>query len=58
VIVDNQPAFVVQLTQENLKLEHLPAIADGLHLDLDELKATVKRYAVESATAPSPSSAI
>ena len=23
VIVDNQPAFVVQLTQENLKLEHL-----------------------------------
>ena len=45
VIVDNQPAFVVQLTQENLKLEHLAPIAEGLHLDLDDLKATVKRYA-------------
>ena len=54
VIVDNQPAFVVQLTQENLKLEHLPAIADGLHLDLDELKATVKRYAVGKRYSPIP----
>src|SRR5690242_11697259 len=45
VIVDNQPAFVVQLTQENLKPEHLAPIAEGLHLDLDDLKATVKRYA-------------
>jgi len=54
VIVDNQPAFVVQLTQENLKLEHLPAIADGLHLDLDELKATVKRYAAGKRYSPIP----
>src|SRR6185503_5599542 len=54
VIVDNQPAFVVQLTQENLKLEHLPAIAEGLHLDLDELKATVKRYSAGKRYSPIP----
>jgi penicillin-binding protein 2 len=54
VIVDNQPAFVVQLTQENLKLEHLPAIAEGLHLDLDDLKATVKRYAAGKRYSPIP----
>ena len=45
VIVDNQPAFLGQLTQENVKMEHLAPIAEGLHLDLDGLKATVKRYA-------------
>ncbi|MCU1339850.1 MAG: Penicillin-binding protein 2 [Bryobacterales bacterium] len=54
VIVDNQPAFVVQLTQENLKLEHLAPIAEGLHLDLDELKATVKRYAAGKRYSPIP----
>src|SRR5512140_82187 len=54
VIVDNQPAFVVQLTQENLKPEHLPAIAEGLHLDLDDLKATVKRYASGKRYSPIP----
>jgi len=54
VIVDNQPAFVVQLTQENLKPEHLAPIAEGLHLDLDELKATVKRYAAGKRYSPIP----
>lgn len=54
VIVDNQPAFVVQLAQENLKLEHLAPIAEGLHLDLDELKATVKRYAAGKRYSPIP----
>jgi penicillin-binding protein 2 len=54
VIVDNQPAFVAQLTQETLKIEHLPAIADGLHLDLDDLKATVKRYAAGKRYSPIP----
>jgi penicillin-binding protein 2 len=54
VIVDNQPAFVVQLTQENLKMEHLASIAEGLHLDLDELKATVKRYAAGKRYSPIP----
>ncbi len=54
VIVDNQPAFVVQLTQENLKMEHLAPIAEGLHLDLDDLKATVKRYAAGKRYSPIP----
>ena len=54
VIVDNQPAFVVQLAQENLKLEHLAPIAEGLHLDLDELKATVKRYTAGKRYSPIP----
>ena len=54
VIVDNQPAFVVQLTQENLKPEHLAPIAEGLHLDLDDLKATVKRYAAGKRYSPIP----
>ena len=54
VIVDNQPAFLVQLTQENLKLEHLAPIAEGLHLDLDQLKATVKRYAAGKRYSPIP----
>src|SRR5215475_9010474 len=30
VIVDNQPSFTVMLSQENLKAEHLDAIAAGL----------------------------
>jgi penicillin-binding protein 2 len=54
VIVDNQPAFVVQLTQENLKPEHLAPIAEGLHLDLDELKSTVRRYAAGKRYSPIP----
>jgi len=54
VIVDNQPAFLVQLTQENLKPEHLAPIAEGLHLDLDELKATVRRYAAGKRYSPIP----
>src|SRR6202166_3209958 len=54
VIVDNQPAFVVQLSQENLKLEHLAPIAEGLHLDLDDLKATVRRYAAGKRYSPIP----
>lgn len=54
VIVDNQPAFVAQITQENLKLEHLPAIAEGLHLDLDDLKLTVRRYQAGHRYSPIP----
>jgi len=44
VIVDNQPTFTVRLTRENLKMEHLDAIAAGLNLDPDELRARVKRF--------------
>ncbi|MEO8098619.1 MAG: penicillin-binding protein 2 [Acidobacteriota bacterium] len=45
VIVDNHSSFTVMLTQENLKLEHLRPIAQGLGLDLDELRATVAKFA-------------
>ncbi len=43
IIVNNQPSFSVVLAQENLNKDHLPAIAEGLHLDLAELQAKVKR---------------
>ena len=39
VIVDNQSAFNVMLPQENLKPEHIDGIAEGLHLDPQEICA-------------------
>jgi len=45
VIVDNHASFTLMLTQENLKPEHLDPIAQGLHLDLAELRSRVARYA-------------
>src|ERR1700744_6202541 len=33
VIVDSHPAYRVMLNRESLKLEHIDAIAAGLHLD-------------------------
>src|ERR1035438_9258722 len=44
VIVDNHSSWGVMLTRESFKEEHLPAIADGLHMDLDELQARVAKY--------------
>lgn len=44
VLVDNAPSVTLMLTPETLKLEHLDPIARGLNLDLDELRAKVKRY--------------
>ena len=44
VIVDNHSAFTVMLTRENLKPEHIDAIAAGLHLDPDEIRAKLKRF--------------
>ncbi len=44
VIVDNRPSFHALLSRENLNKDHLAAIAEGLHLDLDELQSRVKRY--------------
>jgi penicillin-binding protein 2 len=44
VIVDNHSSWALMLTRENLKEEHLPAIADGLHLDKEELEAKVAKY--------------
>jgi len=44
IIVDNHSSFRVRLHRENLKLEHLKAIADGLNLDYEELYTKVKRF--------------
>jgi len=44
IIVDNRPSFRVLLSRENLNKDHFAAIAQGLHLDLDELQKLVKRY--------------
>jgi penicillin-binding protein 2 len=48
VIVDNQPAFQVMLSQENLKKEHLDGIAAGLRMDPEDLKTIVARYSARS----------
>ena len=44
VIVDNHSSYTLLLSRETLKPEHLRPIADGLHLDYDDLLAQVKRY--------------
>ncbi len=44
VIVDNHSSYSLILTRENLKVEHLRSIADGLSLDYDDLLARVRRY--------------
>jgi penicillin-binding protein 2 len=44
VIVDNQPSWSVILSRESLKMDHLHEIADGLHLDYDDLKSNVARF--------------
>lgn len=44
VIVDNHSSWSLLLSRENLKTEHLHEIADGLHLDYDDLAKKVKRY--------------
>jgi len=44
VIVDNHSSFSLYLSRENLKLEHLRPIAEGLNLDYDSLVARVRRF--------------
>ena len=44
VIVDNHSTWSLILSRENLKQEHLHEIADGLHLDYDDLIKKVNRY--------------
>lgn len=44
VIVDNHSSYSVLLSRENLKMEHLRAIADGLNLDYNDLEARVNRF--------------
>jgi len=44
VIVDNHSSFTLYLSRENLKMEHLRPIAEGLNLDYDDLVARVRRF--------------
>jgi len=43
-IVDNHSSWSVLLSRETLKPEHLHEIADGLHLDYDDLMKKFNRY--------------
>ena len=49
VIVDNHSSFSLFLSRENLKMEHLKPIAEGLNLDYDALVARVKRFQTRGA---------
>ncbi len=44
VIVDNHSSFSLYLSRENLKMEHLRPIAEGLNLDYESLVARVRRF--------------
>jgi len=44
VIVDNHRSWSAILSRESLKPEHLKPIAEGLHLDYDDLRQQLKRY--------------
>lgn len=44
VIVDNHSAYTLMLTRENLKPEHIDAIAEGLHLDPNDIRDRLRRF--------------
>ena len=44
VIVDNHSAFTLMLSRENLKPEHIDGIAEGLHLDADDIRTRLSRF--------------
>jgi len=44
VIVDNHRSWSAILSRESLKPEHLKPIAEGLHVDYDDLRQQLKRY--------------
>ncbi|HLJ46028.1 MAG TPA: penicillin-binding protein 2 [Bryobacteraceae bacterium] len=52
IIVDNHDSYSLILTRENLKMEHLPAIAEGLNLEYDQLAARVRRFRSEPKYVP------
>jgi len=54
VIVDNHSSFTLYLTRENLKMEHLKPIAEGLNLDYDGLVARVRRFQARGAPTYQP----
>lgn len=43
VIVDNKASYSLLLNRDEIKLEHLPPIAEAMGLDLDELARKVRR---------------
>ncbi|MFL6415828.1 MAG: penicillin-binding protein 2 [Bryobacteraceae bacterium] len=45
VIVDNKASYSLLLYRDQIKLEHLPIIADALQLDYKELSAKIRRMA-------------
>ncbi len=44
VIVDNHSSWTLILSRENLKAQHLQEIAEGLHLDYEDLTKKIGRY--------------
>lgn len=44
IIVDNHASYSLILSRENLKPEHLRAIAEGLDLDYEDLVARLRRF--------------
>jgi len=52
VIVDNHDSYRLILTRENLKMEHLKPIAEGLNLNYDELLARVRRFQLQPKYVP------
>ena len=44
VIVDNEAAITLMLTREPLNPDHLDAIARGVHMDPEDLRARLKRF--------------
>jgi len=45
VIVDNHATVTVMLSRDTLKPEHIDPIAAGLHLDPDDIRARLQRFA-------------
>ena len=43
MIVDNKASYSLLLNRDQLKWEHLPAIADALQLDYNELADKIRR---------------
>src|SRR5438270_10493979 len=43
IIVDNKASYSLLLNRDQIKWEHLPAIADAMHLNYDDLAAKIRR---------------
>ncbi len=49
IIVDNHSSFSLFLSRENLKMEHLKPIAEGLNIEYDSLVDRVKKFQARGA---------